>query len=81
MTKEEELSKYMAQIEYYKEQITSLNQQSSYVEAAVEDYNRAKITLEQLDKTEDNTNVLFPIGGSSYIDAKANNTSKILRII
>ena len=78
MTKEEELSKYMAQIEYYKEQMNSLETQSSYIQAAISDYTRAKMTLEQLDKTEDNSDILLPIGGSTYIDAKAKDTSKVL---
>ena len=56
----------------------SLETQSSYIQAAISDYTRAKMTLEQLEKTEDNLEILLPIGGSTYIDAKANNTSKVL---
>jgi len=78
MTKEEELQKYMAQIEYYKEQMTQLETQSSYIQAAISDYTRAKMTLEQLEKTENNSDILLPIGGSTYIDAKAKDTSKVL---
>jgi len=78
MTKEEELSKYMAQIEYYKEQMNSLETQLSYVQAAINDYNRAKITIEQLEKTENNSDILLPIGGGTYVDAKSNDTSKVL---
>ena len=78
MTKEEELSQYMSQIEYYKEQITSLETQQSYVQAAINDYSRARLTIEHLEKSENTTDVLLPIGGSTYIDAKTNNTSKVL---
>jgi len=78
MTKEEELSKYMAQIEHYKEQMSSLETQSQYLQAATADYHRAKITLEQLEKAENNSDILLPIGGSTYIDAKAKDTSKVL---
>ena len=78
MTKEEELSKYMAQIEYYKEQMNALESQSQYLQAAITDYRRAKITLEQLEKTDNNSDILLPIGGSTYIDAKAKDTSKVL---
>ena len=78
MTKEEEFSQYMSQIEYYKEQITSLETQQSYVQAAINDYSRARLTIEHLEKSENTTDVLLPIGGSTYIDAKTNNTSKVL---
>ncbi len=78
MTKEEELSKYMAQIEYYREQINQLETQVSYLQAAINDYSRAKMTLENLDKTGDGTEVLLPIGGSTYITSIAKNPSKVL---
>jgi len=78
MTKEEELSKYMAQIEQYKEQMSTLETQFQYLQTAIADYSRAKMTLEQLEKAENNSDILLPIGGSTYIDAKAKDTSKVL---
>jgi prefoldin alpha subunit len=77
MTKDEELSKYLVLIEQYKEQINSLETQYSYLQAAVTDYNKAKITLEQLNKHDQETELLFPIGGGTYLDASAKNTSKV----
>jgi len=78
MTKEDELNKYMAQIEYYKEQINQLETQIQYLQAAINDYSRAKITLEKLDKTADGTEVLLPIGGSTYINSITKTPSKVL---
>jgi len=78
MTREEELSKYMAMIENYKEQLNSLDLQAQYLQAAMADYTKAKITLEQLSKTEEGVDILFPIGGSTFINAKAKDTSKVL---
>jgi len=78
MSKEEELSKYMVLIENYKEQLNSLEMQYSYLQAAIADYTKAKMTLEQLSKTDDGTDVLLPIGGSTFINATAKNTSKVL---
>ena len=78
MTKDEELSKYLALIEQYKEQINSLDVQFSYVQAAVQDYVKAKITVEELSKADDGNEVLIPIGGSTYVTATAKNTSKLL---
>ena len=77
MTKEE-IQKLMVLVEQYKEQINSLEYQNSYIQAAITDYNRAKMTLEKLGNEEKNTDLLLPIGGSSYIDAKANDPSKVL---
>ena len=42
MTKDEELTRYMTVIEQYKEQMSSLETQSSYIQAAVADYNKAQ---------------------------------------
>jgi len=78
MTKDEELTKYMALIEQYKEQMNTLEMQSQYLKAAIADYNKAKITIEQLSNTDTGTEILLPIGGSTYINAAAKNTSKLL---
>jgi prefoldin alpha subunit len=78
MTNDEELAKYMALIEQYKEQMNSLQTQSQYLQAAIVDYNKAKITLEQLSNSDAGTEMLLPIGGSTFINATAKNTSKVL---
>ena len=78
MTKEEELGNCLALIEQYKEQINSLEMQSSYVQAIVAEYNKVKITLEQMGKNDKKVDVLLPIGGSTFIQANVNDTSKVL---
>lgn len=78
MNKDEELAKYLALIEQYKEQMNSLEMQSSYLQAAVLDYNKAKMTLENIRKTEKNQEILFPIGGSTFINASLKNPSIVL---
>jgi prefoldin alpha subunit len=78
MTKDEELTKYMTLIEQYKEQMNSIETQFSYVQAAINDYNKAKITLEQLNNTEKDADILLPIGGCTFINATAKNPSKVL---
>ena len=78
MTKDEELAKYMSIIEQYKEQMTQLETQSSYLQAAINDYNRAKITIEKLNNVDKDTELFVPIGGSTFINATTNNTSKVL---
>jgi len=78
MNKEEELQKHMAMIEYYKEQLRSLELQFSYLQSAIADQTKAKLTLEKLSKEKKDTEVLLPIGGGAFINAMANNPSKIL---
>jgi prefoldin alpha subunit len=78
MSNDEELKKYMALIEQYKEQMNQLEMQTQYLQAAITDYNKAKITLEQISNAEVGTDMLLPIGGSTYVDATAKNTSKVL---
>jgi prefoldin alpha subunit len=78
MTKDEELTKYMTLIEQYKEQMASLETQSSYLQAAVADYGKAKMTIEQLGKAGKGKEILLPIGGSTFLNATAGDTSKIL---
>ena len=78
MTREEELQSYLYAIEQYKEQIASLEMQFSYVQNAVLDYSKAKITLENLNNADKEVDVLFPIGGGTYVDAQAKKTSTVL---
>ena len=78
MSKEEELQKQIAMIEYYKEQLKSLELQFSYLQSAIADQTKAKITLENLSKVKSDADVLFPIGGGAFIDATIKNPSKVL---
>ena len=76
---QDELSKYMVALEQYKEQIGQYEYQNQYVQAAINDYNKAKITLEELvNKKEKNNELLVPIGGSTFISVKSDAVSKVL---
>jgi prefoldin alpha subunit len=78
MTQDEELTKYLALIEQYKEQMNSLEMQSQYVQSAIMDYNKAKITLENLNKTEKDKEIILPIGGSTFLSANLKDPSNVL---
>lgn len=78
MNKEEELSRYMVLVERYKEQIKQLEMQSNYLQNAINEYNMAKVTLDQLSKQEKEIDSIIPIGGGSYINATLKDTSKVL---
>ena len=78
MNGQDELTRYMALIEHYKEQMNALDMQISYVHAAINDYNKAKMTLENISKASKNDEILLPIGGSTFIHANPTDPSKVL---
>ncbi len=78
MAQNEELSRLMMMAEQYKEQINQIDMQISYMQQAKNDYNRAKITIDNLGKNEKKSDVLLPLGGGSYIDANVKDSSKVL---
>jgi prefoldin alpha subunit len=78
MSNEEELNKYMALIEQYKEQLNQLEMQFQYIQAAIQDYTKAKMTIGKLSDEKKDSEIIMPIGGSTYINAKAEDPSKVL---
>ena len=78
MTKEDEIQKNMTLIEYYKEQLQTLEYQFSLIQTTIADQSRAKITLEKLNGVKDESELLLPIGGGAFINAKIMNSSKTL---
>ena len=78
MTKENEIATNLSMIEYYKEQMAYIDMQIQYLQAAVADYHKAKITVEQLNKTKGVEDILVPVGLGVFINASTKDTSKIL---
>ena len=78
MTKEEEITKNLSLIEYYKEQLNSVDIQTQYMLAALTDYHKAKLTIEQLHNTDENSDILIPVGGGAFINGSIKNVSNVL---
>ncbi|MFW6130954.1 MAG: prefoldin subunit alpha [Atribacterota bacterium] len=78
MNNDEELSKYMILMEQYKEQINQLELQYQYLNAALNEYQKAKLTIDKLEKTKNQTDSLIPIGGGVYLNAVIKDTSNVL---
>jgi len=76
--KEAEVSRYLALLEMYKDQIESLANQSQIIQAMIEEYNRTKITLDKISNVEDGTEVLVSIGGGAFVNANIKDTKKIV---
>jgi len=78
MTNEEEIQRYANIIEYYRSQLESIESQFNYLQAAMLDYTKAKMTIEKINETKTGTDILIPLGGGTFTYASAKNTSKIL---
>ncbi len=78
MNQEEEFQRYATMIDYYKSQLDSIDTQNNYLQAAILDYQKAKLTVEKLAETKSGNEILIPIGGGVFTYATAKNTSKVL---
>jgi prefoldin alpha subunit len=78
MTAEEEINKNLAILEYYKEQINAVDMQSQLMQAALSDYYKAKMTIEQLKNTDQKSEILIPLGGGTFLNGSIQDSQKIL---
>jgi prefoldin alpha subunit len=78
MTKEEEITRNLTLIEYYKQQLESIDMQLQYLQSTLADYQRAKITVEQLNTVNENSEVLVPVGAGTFVNGSLKNTSNVL---
>lgn len=63
---------------YLEQTATVLQQRISMVNATLTDLAYANATLEGLEKEKENTEMIVPIGGSSYVQVKLANPDKII---
>jgi prefoldin alpha subunit len=77
MTKED-VVRNLSLMEYYKEQLDSLNVQMQYMQAALVEYHKAKMTIERLHESGEKSEILIPIGGGTFIDGSIRDVSKVL---
>lgn len=78
MTKEEEITRNLTLIEYYKQQLESIDMQLQYLQTTLADYQRAKMTVEQLDAVDDNADMLIPVGAGTFVNGSLKNASNVL---
>ncbi len=75
---EEELRRLSMEMRYLEQTADALQQRISMVNAALTDINYANMTLDGIEKEKENSEMLVPIGGSSYIKVKLADTSKVI---
>lgn len=78
MNQEEEFQRYATMIDYYRSQLESIENQNSYLHAAIMDYQKAKLTVEKLAETKSGNEMLIPIGGGVFTYATSKKPSKVL---
>ena len=78
MAKDEEITRNLTLIEYYKQQLESIDLQLSYLQSTLAEYQRAKLTVEQLHDADKNSEILIPLGAGTFLNGTLTNTSNIL---
>jgi len=78
MAKDEEITRNLTLIEYYKQQLESIDLQLQYLQSTLADYQRAKLTVEQLHTVDENSEVLIPVGAGTFINGSLTNASNVL---
>ncbi len=78
MGKEEEITRNLTMIEYYKEQLSSIDMQAQYLQVAIADFHKAKITVGQLHNAADKSEILIPVGGGTFLNGILTDRSKVL---
>ena len=78
MNREEEFQRYAAMADYYRSQLETIDTQNNYLQAAIMDYQKAKITVEKLAETKSGEEMLIPIGGGVFTYATTKKPSKVL---
>lgn len=74
---EEELRRLSVEIRILEQTAEALQARINMVNAVITDLTYANMTLEGLEKQKENTELLIPIGGNSFIRARLENPDKV----
>jgi prefoldin alpha subunit len=75
---EEELRRISVELRMLEQTAEALQSRLNMINAVATDLTYASTTLESLDKEKENTELLVPIGGTSYIRARLDNPDKVI---
>ena len=75
---EEELRKLSVEMRFLEQTAETLQQRISMMNAAMTDLAYANMTLDGIEKEKENSELLVPIGGSSYVKVKLENPDKVI---
>ena len=77
-SRDEEVRKLSVELRYFEQAAETLQQRLSMMNAAITDLSYANLTLEGVEKEEENAELLVPIGGSSYVKVKLASIDKVI---
>jgi prefoldin alpha subunit len=66
------------EMRYLEQTADALQQRIGMVNAALTDINYANMTLDGIEKEKENSEMLIPIGGSSYVKVKLADSNKVI---
>jgi len=75
---EEELNKLSMEMRFLEQTAETLQQRIGMINAALTDLSYANMTLESMENEKENSELLVPIGGSSYIKVKLACNDKVI---
>ena len=75
---EEEVRRLSVELRYLEQTAEAVQQRVNMVNTIIADLTYANMTLEGVEKEKEGTELLVPIGGSSYVKAKLSATDKII---
>jgi len=75
---EEELRRLSVELRFLEQTAEAIQSRVNMVNAVITDLVYASMALEGLEKEKENSELLVPIGGNSYIKAKLENPDKII---
>lgn len=74
---EEELRRLSVEMRILEQTVETLQARINMINAVITDLTYANMTLEGLEKQEENVELLIPIGGNSYIKARLETPDKV----
>lgn len=75
---QDELQKLSVEMRYLEQTAQMLQQRIGMLNTALADLTYANATLEGIEQEKENTEMLVPIGGSSYVQVKLVNPDKVI---
>jgi prefoldin alpha subunit len=75
---DDEMRRLSVEMRYLEQTAEALQQRISMVNAAITDLTYANATLDGIEKEKENTEMLVPIGGSSYVKVKLADPNTII---
>ena len=75
---EEEFNRLSIEMRYLEQTAETLQQRIGMINAALTDLSYANMTLESMENEKENSELLVPIGGSSYIKVKLASNDKVI---